>query len=37
MRIIFNQFLEPLKVVWEAEFQQMLKDGLVNSDQILIN
>lgn len=37
MRIIFNQFLEPLKVVWEAEFQQMLEDGKVNSDQILIN
>lgn len=37
MRIIFNQFLEPLRVVWEAEFQQMLKDGLVNEDQILIN
>lgn len=37
MRIIFNQFLEPLRVVWEAEFQQMLKDGKVNSDQILIN
>ena len=36
MRIIFNQFLEPLRVVWEAEFQQMLKDGLVNEDQILI-
>ena len=37
MRVIFNQFLEPLKVVWETEFQQMLKDGKVNSDQILIN
>lgn len=37
MRVIFNQFLEPLKVVWEAEFQQMLEDGLVNKDQIWIS
>ncbi len=37
MRVIFNQFLEPLKVVWEADFQQMLKDGLVNEDQIVID
>lgn len=37
MRVIFNQFLEPLKVVREAEFQQMLKDGLVNRDQIWIS
>lgn len=36
MRVIFNQFLEPLKVVREAEFQQMLKDRLVNRDQIWI-
>lgn len=36
MRVIFNQFFEPLKVVWEAEFQQMLKDGLVDNDQIWI-
>lgn len=36
MRVIFNQFLEPLKVVWEVEFQQMLKDRLVNKDQIWI-
>lgn len=37
MRVLFNQFLEPLKVVWEADFQQMLKDGLVNEDQIVID
>lgn len=36
MRVIFNQFLEPLKVVWEAEFQYMLKEGLVDNDQIWI-
>ena len=36
MRVIFNQFLEPLKVVWEVEFQQMLKDRLVSRDQIWI-
>lgn len=36
MRVIFNQFLEPLKVVREADFQQMLKDGLVDNDQIWI-
>ena len=36
MRVIFNQFLEPLKVIWEVEFQQMLKDRLVNKDQIWI-
>ena len=36
MRVIFNQFLEPLKVVWEVEFQQMLEDGLVDNDQIWI-
>lgn len=37
MRVIFNQQFEPLKVVWEAVFQQMLKDGLVNEDQIVID
>lgn len=37
MRVIFNQFLEPLKVVWEADFQYMLKKGLVNKDQIVID
>lgn len=36
MRVIFNQFLEPLKVVREADFQHLLKIGLVDNDQIWI-
>nr|DAD64037.1 MAG TPA: hypothetical protein [Caudoviricetes sp.] len=36
MRVIFNQFFEPLFVVSESKFQQMLKQRLVNSDQVKI-
>lgn len=37
MRVIFNQYFDPLFVVRENEFQRMLRQGMVNSDQILIN
>nr|DAO09308.1 MAG TPA: hypothetical protein [Caudoviricetes sp.] len=36
MRVIFNQFFEPLFVVSESKFQQMLKQRLVNRDQVKI-
>lgn len=36
MRVIFNQSFEPLFVVSELKFQQMLKQKLVNRDQVKI-
>lgn len=36
MRVIFNQCFEPLFVVSESKFQQMLKQRLVNHDQVKI-
>lgn len=36
MRIIFNKSFEPLQVVWEHKFQELLEKGLVNADQVLI-
>lgn len=37
MRVIFNQFFEPLFVVSESKFQQMLEQKLVNLDQVKIS
>lgn len=37
MRTIFNQYFEPLFVVYENVYQQMLSQGKVNDDQVLIN
>lgn len=36
MRVIFNQQFEPLFVVSELKFQQMLEQKLVNHDQVKI-
>nr|DAO80619.1 MAG TPA: hypothetical protein [Caudoviricetes sp.] len=37
MRVIFNQQYEPIKVVSEIVYQQMLDRKEVNDDQVLIN
>ena len=37
MRVIFNQQYEPIKVVSETAYQQMLDREEVNDDQVLIN
>lgn len=37
MRVIFNQQYEPIKVVSEIVYQQMLAREEVNHDQVMIN
>ena len=37
MRVIFNQQYEPIKVVSETVYQQMLDEELVNDDQVMIS
>ena len=36
MRVIFNQYFEPLFVVYENVYQQMLARNEVNKDQVLV-
>lgn len=36
MRVIFNQHFEPLFVVYESVYQQMLARNEVNKDQVLV-
>lgn len=36
MRVIFNQQYEPLFVVWEDIYKEMLERKVVNTDQVLI-
>lgn len=36
MRVIFNQHFEPLFVVYESVYQQMLALNEINEDQVLV-
>lgn len=36
MRVIFNQHFDPLFVVYENVYQQMLARNEVNKDQVLV-